>query len=146
MRTSFYPLDVSSTVAEMYRLADEYRSDVAGLGWRTIEDVFRGVGAIPYRTDEDAAECQGAVECLKRPGITAGLGGDCDDKTILAGAALSFIGVPWRIVTVAYEGGELSHVYLEVLVSGVWRPFDATSGELSLYEENPYTQKLIWQR
>lgn len=138
------PLDVSSTVAQMYRLARAYRSDLRALPWRTLEEVFRGVAAVPYRRDEDALECAGNVECLKRPALTRALGGDCDDKAILAGAALSNIGVPWRFVTASYNGEDMTHVYLEVFVHGAWIPFDATSGELTLGEELPFVEKIVW--
>lgn len=139
------PLDLDRTVSEIKRLATVYTADVAGLGWHSIHDVFEGVKRIPYRKDETAPECVGSIECVKRPGLTLALGGDCDDKVVVAGAALNLLGVPWRIVTASYaDDGVMTHVYLEVLIGGRWFPFDPTSPDTVLGEEIPARSKAIW--
>lgn len=145
MKATLSPLSVPATVAEMYRLADAYTGDVRGLPWvNSLENIFSAVQHIPYIADNLAPECMGLVECVKRPRITLLYGGDCDDKAVLAGAALSVIGVPWRIVTASYDDGPPSHVYLEVGVAGRWLPFDATTDETELFAEKTYSQKQEW--
>jgi transglutaminase-like putative cysteine protease len=131
----------------MYRLMTKYIPDVKNLGWRSITDVFNAVKDVPYRADAGATECLGAGECVKRPGYTLALGGDCDDKTILAGAGLMNLGVPVRIVTTSYrEDEQMQHVYLEVLIEGRWYPFDATYPDNVPFLEAPYTAKQVWGR
>lgn len=142
---AFAPLTLERTVAEMYRLINAYTSDVVDVAWTSPEQIFHAVQGIPYVRDQDAPECRGAIECLKRPVYTLMAGGDCDDKAVLAGAALTLIGVPFRIVTTSYvESERMQHTYLEVYVRGSWLPFDATHQGTQLYREEPYTKKWIW--
>ena len=137
---------LENTICQMYRLMHAYRSDVASLGWRSVSDVFSAVKALPYTRDHDAQECLGHGECVKRPGITLATGGDCDDKVIVAGAALLNLGIPFRVVTTGYQpDGEMQHTYLEVFVEGRWRPFDATYPHNQLFVEAPYTAKQVWE-
>lgn len=145
MALSTQPLTLDRTVSEMYRLAHEYTKDVRNLHLKSLDEVWQLVRRVPYRRDVEAEECGGAVECLKRPGLTLMLGGDCDDKTILAGAALNLLGVTWRIVTVSFNGdGEMSHTYLEVNLGDGWLPFDPTTGNLPMFAELPFTNKIVW--
>lgn len=138
-------LDLEKTIAQIYRLARDYTADVKPLRWDSILAIFNAVKSLPYRRDETAPECGGAAECVKRPALTLALGGDCDDKAVLAGSALSLLGVPWRVVTTSYSpDGEMSHVYLEVLITGKWFPFDATHADNRLGEEAPFYQKAWW--
>lgn len=138
---------LARTIDKMYRLMQQHIPDVKNLGWRSVTDVFNAVKSVPYTPDVDAAECLGADECVKRPGYTLALGGDCDDKTILAGAGLMNLGVPVRIVTTSYrEDGQMQHVYLEIFIEGNWYPFDATYPENALFMEAPYTAKQVWSR
>lgn len=137
---------LAGTVAAMYRLMQQYIPDVWNQGWRSVPEVFDGVKQVPYRRDETASECGGAGECVKRPGLTLALGGDCDDKVVLAGAALAALGVPHRIVTTSYRpDGAMQHTYLEILANGDWLPFDATYPYNQLFVEAPYTRKEVWQ-
>lgn len=123
----------------------QYIPDVQNQRWHTVGEVFEAVRRVPYTSDETATECNGANECLKRPGLTLALGGDCDDKAILAGAGLLAIGVPVRIVTTSYrDDGEFQHTYLEVLLDGQWLPFDATYPDGQLFVEQPFTNKQVW--
>jgi len=140
-----YAHTLEATIGQMYRLMHQYRNDVRSTGWRNIREVYEGVKHVPYRRDETAAECLGAAECVKRPGLTLVLGGDCDDKVILAGAALLNLGVPFRVVTTSYlPSGEMQHTYLEIYVDGVWLPFDPTYQHNNLGQEANYTHKLVW--
>src|SRR5207245_10835491 len=91
----------------------------------------------------DIVSC-GVDECLKRPEYGV-IEGDCDDKAILAGAMLSRISIPWRIVTVSYRPDNVqSHVYLEVCINGQYLPFDATYPANQIFWELPYTKKIVW--
>jgi hypothetical protein len=136
---------LAGTVQQMYRLMSQYIPDVQNMGWDSVTAVFNGVKDLPYRSDSTAPECMGAAECVKRPGLTLFLGGDCDDKVILAGAALLRLGYPVRIVTASYTpDGEMQHTYLEIYIEGRWYPFDATYAGNVLFQEAPYTNKQVW--
>lgn len=138
---------LAKTVEKMYHLMTRHIPDVQNLGWRSVNDVFNAVKNVPYVPDAEAAECLGAGECVKRPGFTLALGGDCDDKVILAGAGLLHLGVPVRIVTTSYRpDGQMQHTYLEVFIEGHWYPFDATYSDNVLFMEAPYTEKQVWSR
>lgn len=142
---SWQPLTLPATISEMYSLARDYALDVAPLGLRSLPEIYSFVARVPYVRDVDAPECEGAEECVKRPIMTMTLGGDCDDKAILAGAFLTVIGVPWRIVTTSdIPSGEMTHTYVEVYWSGRWLPFDATIGDIPMFTEKPFLTKKTW--
>ena len=130
------------TIGEMYRLANEYSDDVAKYDLRTIDQIFNAARRIPYVSD--IRSC-GEDECVKRP-MYGFLEGDCDDKAIFAGAALGRIGVPYRFVTVSYSpDADMSHVYLEVKRAGGWMPFDPTYLRNTIYREGDYAKKIVWE-
>lgn len=130
------------TIGQLYRLADEYTGDVAGYRFQDLYQVFNFTRQIPYVRDVDAC---GYEECLKRP-LYGVQGGDCDDKAIFAGAALTFLKIPWRAVTTSYTADKImQHVYLEVYDRGTWRPFDATYENNTIFTERPYTDKITWR-
>lgn len=138
---------LEGTIGAMYELIVRYSGDARDFGWSTLQEVFRGVQGTRYVSDDDALSSMGvqADEFLKRPRLTYLFGGDCDDKTILAGAALHYLGIPLRIATSSHRSDQvMDHVYLEVFVGGVWRPFDATYPGTRIFEETSYTDKLIW--
>lgn len=145
--TTLQQHSLEATIQHMYRLMGQYIPDVQNLGWNSVAEVFNGVKDLPYRPDDTAPECLGAGECVKRPGLTLVLGGDCDDKVVLAGAALLWLGYPVRIVTASYNAdGQMQHTYLELYANGRWYPFDATyAGNVPFYEA-PYTAKQVWLR
>lgn len=129
------------TVGEMYRLAYEYRDDVASYGLKSVYNVFDFVRRIPYRSDLDSC---GRLECLKRPkyGI---IEGDCDDKSIVAGAMLTLIGVPWKFVTATNRpDGEMEHVFLQVFYDGAWQPFDATYSTNTIFQVRQFKRYIVW--
>lgn len=129
------------TISEMYRLAHQYRDDLKPIRLRTVNEVFNYVKNIPYMRDVDFC---GEDECLRRP-MFAFKNADCDDKSIVAGAALTNIGIPWRFITVSYKPNrEHQHVYLEVFYQGKWRPFDPTYSVNEIFTEKNYTDKIIW--
>lgn len=134
---------VQSTVAQIYRLADEYQDDLSGELVLNLPEFHSFLRSIPYVTDQSSC---GASECVKRPLVTRSLGGDCDDKTVFAGAYFNRHGLPWRVVTVSQRpDGRQNHVYPEVKLEGVYEPFDATYRE-SPYLVNPqFTTKIVWE-
>ena len=50
--------------------------------------------------------------------------GDCDDISMLLGTLLMAVGYPARLMTVAANGDEFSHVYVEANLNGEWIPLD----------------------
>lgn len=133
------------TVAEIYRLADRYAGDLDRLGVRnlSLDQLFALTRSIPYVPDRDLCD---ASECLQRPALAL-KGGDCDDKTIFAGAAFNLRGDRWRVKTVSYQpGGSMSHAYPEIFYAGSWRPFDATYQHNQLFTERPYARSLTWEK
>ncbi len=52
--------------------------------------------------------------------------GDCDDHTILLGAALESVGHETRVKIIGQQAGRYRHVYLDVLIRGEWVPVDPT--------------------
>lgn len=131
---------LTHTVAEMYRLIDRYDADVSDFPY-SPGAIFDRVRRIPYV--RDSVRCN-AGECVMRPAY--GLhGGDCDDKAIIAGAALKRAGIPFRIVTTSYrDDGQMQHTYLEIAHADRWVPFDATYAHNRIGTEKPFTQKLTW--
>lgn len=139
------PHTLENTVGLMAQMIIDGIPDVEKIGVSTPAEVFELVKNVPYTVDKDAPECGCHVECLKRPGYTLVLGGDCDDKVILAGAMLTRMGVPSRIVTTSYrEDGVMQHTYLEIQNGDEWVPFDATYSHHELGFEYPYTVKQVW--
>lgn len=69
------------------------------------------------------------LETLCDPRMTLQrLVGDCDDKSALLAALLESVGYPTRFVMAAYDGGDFSHVYLQVYVPfrDDWMDLDPT--------------------
>lgn len=52
--------------------------------------------------------------------------GDCDDKSVLTAALLQAIGHPARFMAVGYDGGPLSHVFVETVLGDEWVPLETT--------------------
>lgn len=79
------------------------------------------------------------VETLSTPLRLMQIGqGDCDDKSVALASFLEATGHPTRFKAVGFNGGELSHVYVETLLGTKWVPLDATElgdvGELAFNE------------
>lgn len=127
----------------MYRLADAYTDDVRRLNISNLDDAHNYVKSIPYAADTLHGSLQ---EIVKRPAVTITEGGDCDDKTILAGAIFNSLKIPWRIKTVSFgSDGEQEHVYAQVYAGGQWLPFDATYPTDRLFAERPHASEIIWR-
>lgn len=140
------PHTLENTVGLMAKMMIEGIPDIEKIGVSNPAEVFELVKGVPYTADKSAPECANRAECLKRPGYTLVLGGDCDDKVILAGAMLVRMGVPVRIVTTSYRpDGLMQHTYLEMFDGKNWIPFDATyPGPQQIGFEYPYTAKQVW--
>jgi hypothetical protein len=83
-----------------------------------------------YTADPPGVELVKSAEamlCLK-PGLCI-RGGDCDDMTVLLGAACMSVGVPVRVVKQTFNGGDQEHVMLEAeYESGMgWFPMDPST-------------------
>lgn len=75
--------------------------------------------------------------------------GDCDDMALLVAAGAEVLGAPSRFVTVSTRpNGQPSHVYLEVMVDGVWSPVDPIVQESFVGWEptDGITAKKVWTR
>jgi len=69
------------------------------------------------------------LETLCDPRMTMQrLVGDCDDKATLLATMLECVGYHTRFVMASYDGGDFSHVYLQVLVPHLndWLDLDPT--------------------
>lgn len=124
-----------NTIREMYRLAYDYRDDA--YYFASVDALFNYVKNLPYVDDMTAC---GAHECLKRPRITAAVGGDCDDKAIYAGAALYRMQIPFEFVT---QDGK--HVYIRYASPTGWKKFDATYSRNNLNDQRVLAGALPWR-
>jgi transglutaminase-like putative cysteine protease len=52
--------------------------------------------------------------------------GDCDDIATLYAAIFGVFGWPSRFVAIRYDAPEFQHVFLEAMIGGAWKRFDAT--------------------
>lgn len=123
----------------MYRMVDKYYIDMAPYADLSMFEAFDLIKSLPFQPDPKG------VELIKRPFYTMnkmGPGGDCDDKSIAAGAWAKISGIPYRFIAVGRYNPEiktpflmqlmglrkilLSHVYLEVYILGKWILFDPT--------------------
>lgn len=76
------------------------------------------------------------VELLHDPLTLLDVGaGDCDDKAILLASLLESIGNPTRLVAVAFEPEQFSHVWVQAFIHGRWIDLEAT-------EPLPYGQSV----
>jgi transglutaminase-like putative cysteine protease len=68
------------------------------------------------------------VETLQTPDQTLrSLVGDCDDSATLLATMFEAVGYPTRFVLAAYQQtDQFEHVYLQVLIDGVWVDADPT--------------------
>lgn len=67
------------------------------------------------------------VETIQDPVFTLENGyGDCDDKSTLTAALLEAIGHPTRFVACGFNGGLLSHVYVETKIGDKWVGVETT--------------------
>lgn len=148
----------SSTIRRMYELIDQAKTDpkfqelVYGLTKNLAGKDYMGeVNRIfdwVKRTVRYTRDPHG-VELLQDVWATLNRGrGDCDDFTILLGAACEVMGAPCRIVTVSTRPDkEPVHVYPEVKVGKRWVPLDATvRGARPGWAPRRITDRIVWLR
>lgn len=146
---------VAQTIQEMRSLVDEALRDPSIL--RTAKDIIRGVPAF-----DDTAEAQALYnwvrsnirftkdpvnkETLYPPAELLQIrAGDCDDISMLLGTLLMAVGYPARLMTVASNGDEFSHVYVEWQINGEWIPMDPARYDSQFGVAPPaYTRARWW--
>jgi hypothetical protein len=146
---------VAQTIQEMRNLVDEALRDPSIL--RASKDIVRGVPAF-----DDTAEAQALYnwvranirftkdpvnkETLYPPAELLQIrAGDCDDISMLLGTLLMAIGYPARLMTVAANGDEFSHVYVEGQINGQWIPMDPARSDSQFGVAPPaYTRARWW--
>ena len=137
---------VRETLAIMRSIARRYRSDpsiveyarrlVMGVPQKDwlgqVRKIFYFVrDRIRYVQDPNEVETLSTPEYLL---ANMSAGGDCDDKSVLLATLLEASGHPARFRAVGFEGGALTHVYVETKLGERWIPLDTTesldAGEL----------------
>lgn len=149
----------SDTIRKMYQLIDQGKTDTKFQ--ELVYDVTKGTRnkdyrgeinkifnwakrTIRYTRDPYGVELvQDVWATIKRER------GDCDDLSILLGAAVETMGAPVRITTVSTRADlEPVHVYPEAFVSGRWLPLDATvpSSYPGWKPTQGITDRKVWTR
>jgi hypothetical protein len=146
---------VSQTVDQMRNLVNEAITDPSII--RLAKDIVRGVPAF-----DDTSEAQALynwvrqnIRFTKDPVNKETLypptellqikAGDCDDISMLLGTLLMAIGYPARLMTVAANGDEFSHVYVEGQINGQWIPMDPARSDSQFGVAPPsYTRARWW--
>jgi len=148
----------SSTIRRMYELIDQAKTDakfqelVYGVTKGLPNKDYRGEvsrifdwakRAVRYTRDPHG------VELVQDVWATLSRGrGDCDDFTILLGAACEVMGAPCQIITVSTRPDkEPVHVYPEVKLGNRWTPLDATvRGARPGWAPRRITDRIVWTR
>jgi hypothetical protein len=146
---------VAQTIDQMRNLVSEAIADPSIL--RLAKDIVRGVPAF-----DDTAEAEALynwvrqnIRFTKDPVNKETLypptellqirAGDCDDISMLLGTLLMAIGYPARLMTVAANGDEFSHVYVEGQINGQWIPLDPARSDSQFGVAPPqYTRARWW--
>jgi hypothetical protein len=146
---------VAQTIDQMRSLVNEAITDPSIL--RTAKDIIRSVPAF-----DDYSEAQALYnwvrqnirftkdpvdkETLYPPSEMLQIrSGDCDDISMLLGTLLMAIGYPARLMTVAANGDDFSHVYVEGQINGQWIPMDPARSDSQFGVAPPsYTRARWW--
>jgi hypothetical protein len=146
---------VAQTIDQMRSLVNEALTDPSIL--RQAKDIVRSVPAF-----DDYSEAQALYnwvranirftkdpvdkETLYPPSEMLQIrSGDCDDISMLLATLLMAIGYPARLMTVAANGDEFSHVYVEGQVNGQWIPMDPARSDSQFGVAPPsYTRARWW--
>ena len=146
---------VAQTIDQMRSLVNEAITDPTII--RTAKDIIRSVPAF-----DDYSEAQALYnwvranirftkdpvdkETLYPPSEMLQIrSGDCDDISMLLGALLMAVGYPARLMTVAANGDEFSHVYVEGQINGQWIPMDPARSDSQFGVAPPsYTRARWW--
>lgn len=141
---------VRETMVLMRAIVRQYRENpfivqtareiVSGLPEKALTREARAIftfvqDSIRYVLDPNGVETLATPDYLLRH-----RSGDCDDKSILLAVLLECVGIPTRFKAVGFNGGELSHVYVESKIGDDWIPMDSTErlpmGELAFDPES----------
>jgi hypothetical protein len=145
---------VEQTIQTMRELVDEALHDPAII--RLATDIVRSVPAF-----DDASELKalfdweiGNIRFTKDPVNKEKLyppaellkirAGDCDDMSMLIATLAMAVGYPARLVTVAVNGDEFSHVYAEANLNGQWIPLDTARFDSEFGIAPPITTRSRW--
>lgn len=145
---------VAQTIAEMRSLVDEALRDPSIL--RLAKDIIRGIPAF-----DDLSEAQALYnwvranirftkdpvnkETLYPPAELLQIrAGDCDDISMLLGTLLMAVGYPARLMTVAANGDDFSHVYVEGQINGEWVPMDPARSDSQFGVAPPSFTRARW--
>jgi hypothetical protein len=146
---------VSQTIDQMRSLVNEAIADPSIL--RIAKDIVRGVPAFDDTSEAEALYnwVRNNIRFTKDPVNKETLyppsellqirAGDCDDISMLLGTLLMAIGYPARLMTVAANGDEFSHVYVEGQINGQWIPMDPARSDSQFGVAPPsYTRARWW--
>jgi hypothetical protein len=146
---------VAQTIDQMRNLVDEALRDPSIL--RQAKDIVSNVPAF-----DDYSEAQALYnwvrqnirftkdpvnkETLYPPSELLQIrSGDCDDISMLLATLLMAIGYPARLMTVAANGDDFSHVYVEGQINGQWIPLDPARSDSQFGVAPPsYTRARWW--
>lgn len=144
---------ISATLKIMVRLARQYKKDVGvrEVAGSLVRDLpqYDKIGEIKalHAFVRDAIRYTGdirGVETLQTPKATLELGvGDCDDKSLLLAALLLAINLPARFVAIGMNGGDLSHVLVEVRYGKGWMPLETIRPVAAGWYPPNVTKKMI---
>lgn len=152
----------AATLQRMYRLVDAGKTDPA------FQEIVRKVvnGEMPGQWKNYRREAETILRWVKRTvnyrrdPVDVELlqdvwrtldtqAGDCDDFSILLGAALESIGSPIRFVTISTRADHTpSHVYIESFINGRWTPLDGIvkSSFVGWQPTQGITNRQVWTR
>lgn len=130
--------DWRETMAEIARLAVEYKDDLLPWADYTLAEFYRLVHLLPYRADPIAEET------VSRPLYTmrwdTETPRDCDDKTVAIAAFCELKEIPWRLVACGRNSDRPHHVYPEIYLFDDWYPADATYPNKGRFGERLYRE------
>jgi hypothetical protein len=145
---------VAQTIDQMRGLVDEALRDPSIL--RTAKDIVRGVPAFDDFSEARALYdwVRSNIRFTKDPVNKETLyppaemlqirSGDCDDISMLLGTLLMAVGYPARLLTVAANGDEFSHVYVEGQIDGQWIPMDPARSDSQFGVAPPAFTRARW--
>lgn len=147
------PDGIVATLAMMQDVVAEYKHNryIRELATQIIESVpQKRYGAesraifyyvrdnVRYTQDPDG------LEYVQSPLVTLISGhGDCDDQATLLASLLASVGRKTRFVAAGFEGGELEHVWAEVLIGDRWFAADTTEDHDFGWRPPRITQRIV---
>jgi hypothetical protein len=145
---------VAQTIDQMRGLVDEALRDPSIL--RAAKDIVRGVPAFDDYSEARALYdwVRSNIRFTKDPVNKETLyppaellqirSGDCDDISMLLGTLLMAVGYPARLMTVAANGDDFSHVYVEGQIDGQWIPMDPARSDSQFGVAPPAFTRARW--